>query len=193
MPRVEGVTVYDHRRGNASIAVGSGGLVRDTSNAGNSLPTAQFGALFGSTRRGGRQRGLLDGVVAVPHGHGRRGHRRRLRRPPSIAPSATAGGEGIHAKGLNAVPDSTGGGYGNPRRAGLVEQQRPADLERGVVARGFRGGGTSLYCVLPEVGSGFNFIVQNAFCDGNVGAKFIVQNAGNQYSACAARGADAAR
>jgi len=178
--RVEGVTVYDHRRGNASIAVGSGGLVRDSSNAGNSLPGAQFGAVFGATLA------TVEGSLACS-----------MASSPCLTATVdkgiVAGSEttvdrsvgygwtaGIHAKGLNLVSGSTGGGYGNPGEAGWYGNADLLISNAGVVVQGFRGG-TSLYCVLPEVGSGLNFIVQNAFCDGNVGAKFIVQNAGNQY------------
>ena len=181
VPRVEGVTVYDHRRGNASIAVGSGGLVRDTSNAGNSLPTAQFGALFGATLAAPGGSSVICSMASSPCLTATVDKGIVVGSETAVDRSVGYGWTaGIHAKGLNVVSDSTGGGYGDPGEPGWSGNSDLLISNAGVVARGFRGG-TSLYCVLPELGSGFNFIVQNAFCDGNVGAKFIIQNAGNQY------------
>lgn len=176
---VDGVTVYDHRRGDASIAVGADGRILDSSTIGNDLPTAQFGGIVGPTLAAASgtiacassprclAATVAEGIVA---GAGSTVER-------SVGYGWTAG---IHARGGNRISASTGGGYGDPSQPGWRGNADLLISNAGVVATGFRGG-SSLYCVLPEFNSGYNFIVQGAYCDGNLGPKFIVQNAGNQY------------
>lgn len=179
---VEDVTIYDHRRGDYSISVGSLGRVERASNIGDTLQTKQaVGQLFGPTvYSGGTASCLTNGgfnrcfTPSVTKG---------VIVDGSAAVSETTGygwSAGINAKNYSTVQNSVGGGYGGPSISGWNGNTDLLINGPGVTVDGFRGG-ISLYCIQPEYSSGYNFLVNRAFCDGNIGPKFIISGAGNQY------------
>jgi len=163
--RVENVTVYDHRRGDFTIKTGASGQVIDSASNGDSLTTPQIATngWVNYLPNNYVDKGIIAGLAT------------------SVVRSTGYGWTaGIHAMGFNTISSSTGGGYGGPSLSGWVGNSDLLISYAGVIADDFRGG-SSLYCVLPKFADGYNFIVTNAFCDGNIGSKFIVQGAGNQY------------
>jgi hypothetical protein len=182
--RIENVTVYDHRRGDVTFDVGSSGIIIDSTNRGDSLQQNQAaGQLFGATL-------YYPGATPSPTLTCTNDERCfapsvvlgiDARQSTSVIRSVGSGWTtGIRARGGNYVTDSVGGGYGDPTLSGWLGNAALLVSGAGLRATGFVGG-TGLYCVLPEFGLGYNFIVANAYCDGNYGPKFIVSNSGNQY------------
>lgn len=181
--RVENVAIYDLRRGDAAINIGTGGVVTDSTTTANSLTTAQVSASilgsnswligtgrhtcsFLSTYTGCQTPTLAKGIVS---------------NGATIVRSTGYGWTaGIQAKANTHLIHSTGGGYGDPSQTGWNGNADLLISGSNVQADNFVGG-TSLYCVLPEFAVGYNFQVSQPYCDNNIGPKFIVQNAGNQY------------
>lgn len=178
--RVENVTIYDHRRGDLGIQVGLYGSVIGSNESVDSLTTNQFAGVFGPTIQtvaatraictsndcttASVSKGIIAGVQAV------------VERSTGYGWDA-----GIQALGSNVtVSNSVGGALGDAQQSGwngTTDMLLSAD---GAEVQGFRGIG-GLYCVAPDL-TGYNFLIGAAFCDFQVGPKFIIQNSGNQYT-----------
>lgn len=159
---VDNVKLFDHRRGDVGIRVGSSGIVRDSFSDSVTTTVPEVNVWFNYPYLASVSIGIIGSGARI---------------------------EGSRAKGWVAgiqaitgatVVNSSGSGYGGPGLGGWSGNTDLLISGAGVMVDGFRGGG-SLYCVMPEFGSGTNFLVQRAFCDGNQGAKFVISGSGNQY------------
>lgn len=173
--RIENVTVYDHRRGDFTFRTGVAGAVVDSQTDGRTLVVPIAGAsLLNFAINASVSKGIIAGagLGSLPG--------------TSVTRSRGTGWDaGIHALGANYLVGAEGGFLGTSAETGWDGSINLLISGAGVIAHGFRGNG-GLYCVAPTHeehpdGVGYNFIVANAFCDGHIGPKFIVQAAGNQY------------
>lgn len=166
--RIENVTVYDHRRGDFTFRTGVAGAVVDSQTDGRTLLVPITGSsLFNYPINASVAKGIIANADA------------------SITRSRGTGWEaGIEAEGFNLLVGATGAALGAPSESGWNGTTGLLISSAGVRAYGFIGDG-GLNCVRPKFGQssggGYNFIVSNPYCDGQIGPKFIIQSAGNQY------------
>lgn len=165
---IENVTIYDHRRGDFSIRTGSDGVIRSVANNGSSLTTPQVDTWVNLSANAS----VTKGIIA--------GNRTRLTDPEGFGWEA-----GIEALSFNTLVNPKGGGYGDSTETTWPGSTGLLISGPGVEAYGFRYGSGLLNCIRPKFGlnssGGFNFLVTNPYCDGQLGPKYIAQGAGNQY------------
>lgn len=160
---VEGVTIYDHRRGDQTVKVGTRGVVTDLTADARSLTVPPVDTWVPYGINASVTNGLFLGTYTN-----------------ALRAGASGWDAGIVAAGYNSITDCRGGSLGDASQTGWNGSTNLVIQSAGVIAKGFNGGG-GLHCIRPSYGGGYNFLVSQAYCDGNLGAKFIVQGPGNQY------------
>ncbi len=165
---IDGVNVYDHRRGDFTFKTGTAGMVRDSHTDLETPSAAQVDTWIGYAFNPSVTTGIVAGSSTY------------------LENSSGSGWDaGVEALGWNTLIDVTGGGYGASSESTWTGPTGLLISSAGVEAYGFRAGSGLLNCVRPKFGlsssGGYNFLVSNAYCDTQIGAKFIVQGTGNQY------------
>lgn len=165
---IDGVNVYDHRRGDFTFKTGTAGMVRDSHTDLETPSAAQVDTWIGYAFNPSVTTGIVAGSSTY------------------LENSSGSGWDaGVETLGWNTLIDVTGGGYGASSESTWTGPTGLLISSAGVEAYGFRAGSGLLNCVRPKFGlsssGGYNFLVSNAYCDTQIGAKFIVQGTGNQY------------
>lgn len=161
--KIANVNIYDHRRGDFTVKTGASGFVTDLKADGRTLLVPPIATWYAYTINASVTDGLILGAGTT-----------------ATRAQASGWDTGITAAGYNVINDCVGGALGDASQTGWNGSTNLLIKDAGCIVRGFAGGG-GLNCIRPAFGLGYNFLVSNAYCDGNIGAKFIISGSGNQY------------
>ncbi|MBY0274743.1 hypothetical protein K2Z84_05355 [Candidatus Binatia bacterium] len=164
---IRSVKIWDHRRGDFSVKSGNSGSIADVTN---NLASAMATPPIANFPHGPKLQASVNYGIYGTYG-------------TSIERFDVSGWDAaVYAAGRNTVLGGSGSGYGDPAESTWNGTAGIEIAGSYVRSYGFVGGPGLLNCVRPKFGLGYNFLVSSPYCDSHIGAKFIAQDAGNQYA-----------